>query len=245
LIAPYKGYNWFRVNQRGVCSDAYLIARDPILPARIAMLFYDCSTAPSPRRARMFIAEKGLTIETRDTSIAKSEQLLPDFLAVNPRATLPVLVTDAGAVLTENIAIAAYLEAMFPEPALMGTTPDEKATVLMWNAICEQQGLLPVSEVLRNSNPRMKGRALTGPVNFDQIPELAERGRHRIDLFYATIEKQLNESRYLALDHLTLADISAFVVIDFMRVVKMLIPGENTATRAWFDATKARPSASL
>lgn len=209
------------------------------------MLFYDCSTAPSPRRARMFIAEKGLTIETRDISIGKSEQLLPSFLAVNPRATLPVLVTDNGTTLTENIAIAGYLEAMFPESPLMGTTPDDKATVLMWNAICEQQGLIPVSEVLRNSNPHMKGRALTGPVNFDQIPELADRGRHRIDLFYTAIEQRLNESRFLALDWLTLADITAFVVIDFMRVVKMRIPEENAATRAWFEAIKARPSAGL
>jgi glutathione S-transferase len=209
------------------------------------MLFYDCSTAPSPRRARMFIAEKGLTIETRDISIGKSEQLLPSFLAVNPRATLPVLVTDNGTTLTENIAIAGYLEAMFPESPLMGTTPDDKATVLMWNAICEQQGLIPVSEVLRNSNPHMKGRALTGPVNFDQIPELADRGRHRIDLFYTAIEQRLNESRFLALDCLTLADITAFVVIDFMRVVKMRIPEENAATRAWFEAIKARPSAGL
>lgn len=209
------------------------------------MLFYDCSTAPSPRRARMFIAEKGLTIESRDISIGKSEQLLPEFVAVNPRATLPVLITDNGAALTENIAIAGYLEATFPESPLMGSTPDEKATVLMWNAICEQQGLLPVSEVLRNSNPHMKGRALTGPVNFDQIPELADRGRHRIDLFYAAIEQRLNESSFLALDILTLADITAFVVIDFMRVVKMRIPEENTATRAWFETIKARPSASL
>lgn len=209
------------------------------------MLFYDCSTAPSPRRARMFIAEKGLTIETRDISIGKGEQLLPDFLAINPRATLPVLVTDSGTTLTENIAIAGYLEAMFPDTPLMGTTPDEKAIVLMWNAICEQQGLLPVSEVLRNSNPHMKGRALTGPTNFDQIPELADRGRHRIDLFYAAIEKQLSQSTFLALDHLTLADITAFVVIDFMRVVKMGVPEENTATIAWFEAIKARPSASI
>lgn len=209
------------------------------------MLFYDCSTAPSPRRARMFIAEKAITIEIRDISISKGEQLLPDFLAVNPRATLPALVTDSGQVLTENIAIAGYLEAMFPEPALMGVGPDDIATVLMWNAISEQQGLLPVSEALRNSNPHMKDRALTGPVNFAQIPELAERGRYRIGLFYDTIEQRLNQSAYLALDHLTLADITAFVVIDFMRVVKMRIPEGNTATRAWFDGINARPSAAL
>ncbi len=85
------------------------------------MLFYDCATAPNPRRARMFIAEKGLEIETRDVSIAKGEQLDATFLVVNPRATIPVLVTDQGAALTENLGIAAYLEAQFPEPPLMAT----------------------------------------------------------------------------------------------------------------------------
>jgi len=118
------------------------------------MLFYDCSTAPNPRRARMFIAEKGLEIESRDISIAKSEQLAPEFLAINPRATIPVLVTDSGAVLTENLGIAAYLEAAHPEPPLMGQTPDEKGAVMMWNAIVEQQGGLPIAEVLRNTNPQ-------------------------------------------------------------------------------------------
>jgi len=87
------------------------------------MIFYDCSTAPNPRRARMFIAEKGLTIETRDISIARGEQLSPAFLAINPRATVPVLVTDEGDTLTENLGIAAYLEARFPNPPLLDQQP--------------------------------------------------------------------------------------------------------------------------
>lgn len=91
------------------------------------MLFYDCSTAPNPRRARMFIAEKGLTIETREISIAKGEQLSPAFRAVNPRATVPVLVTEDGTALTENLGIAAYLEARFPEPPLLGQSPGKRA----------------------------------------------------------------------------------------------------------------------
>lgn len=107
------------------------------------MIFYDCSTAPSPRRARMFLAEKRLTPETHDISIAKGEQLGEAFRAVNPRATLPVLITDAGTTLTENLAIAMYLEDTHPEPPLIGTTPDERAEILQWNAICESQGQRP------------------------------------------------------------------------------------------------------
>lgn len=209
------------------------------------MLFYDCSTAPSPRRARMFIAEKGLTIETRDISIFKGEQLEPDFLAINPRATIPVLVTDSGAVLTENLGIAAYLEAAHPEPPLMGQTPDEKGAVLMWNAVAEQQGGWPIAEVLRNTNPAMKDRAIPGQANFEQIPALAERGMARVDLFFGQLEARLQQSRFLALDRFTLADITCFVFVDFARVIRRRIPEGNDASLTWYEAMKSRPSAAL
>ena len=207
------------------------------------MIFYDCPTAPSPRRARMFIVEKGLEIETRDISIAKGEQLGPEFLQVNPRATVPVLVTDDGLTLTENLAIATYLDAAYPEAPLMGTTPAEKALVIMWNAICESQGGLPIAEALRNGNPHMKGRALTGPHDYAQIPELAERGMARIGTFFDLLEARLQESAWLALDQFSLADITGYVFVDFARVVKKRIPEENSATQAWFEAIKGRPSA--
>ena len=193
----------------------------------------------------MFIAEKGLEIETREVSIAKGEQLSAAFRAINPRATVPVLVTDEGTVLTENMGIAAYLEARCPEPPLMGRNPDEKGLVLMWNAIVEQQGGLPIAETLRNSHPAFKDRAIPGPSNYAQIPELAQRGKDRVARFYDLLEARLTESRFLAGDEFTLADISAFVFVDFARVIKMRIPEGNAATTAWFEIIKSRPSASL
>jgi glutathione S-transferase len=209
------------------------------------MIFYDCATAPNPRRARMFIAEKGLQIETRQISIAEGEQMSEAFRAVNPRATVPVLITKAGHALTENLAIAAYLEEISPEPNLMGADAEERAQVLMWNAICESQGGLAVGEALRNGNPHMKDRALTGPVNFEQIPALAERGMIRIGLFLDLLEERLQASPYVALDRLTLADISAFVFTDFARVVKMRLDDSRPAALDWYQRMKARPSAAL
>ncbi|WP_170465774.1 glutathione S-transferase family protein [Ruegeria arenilitoris] len=209
------------------------------------MLFYDCSTAPNPRRARMFIAEKGLEIETREISIAKGEQLADDFRAVNPNATVPVLVTDDGTALTENLGIAAYLEARFPEPPLMGRTPDEKGQVLMWNSIVEQQGGMPIAETLRNTHPAFADRAIPGPVNHAQIPELAQRGSARVGRFFSMLEDRLAESSFVAGAEFTLADISTFVFVDFARVIKMRIPQQNTATLAWFDKVASRPSAQL
>ncbi|MCA0927860.1 glutathione S-transferase family protein [Ruegeria profundi] len=209
------------------------------------MLFYDCSTAPNPRRARMFIAEKELKIETREISIAKGEQLSDAFKAVNPNATLPVLVTDDGTVLTENLGIAAYLEARFPEPPLMGRTPDEKGMVLMWNSIVEQQGGLPIAETLRNTHPAFANRALPGPVNHAQIPELAQRGTARVDQFFDLLEARLSQSAFLAGSEFTLADITAFVFVDFARVIKKRIPQENNASLAWFEKVSARASTQL
>ncbi|CUK12950.1 Disulfide-bond oxidoreductase YfcG [Ruegeria denitrificans] len=209
------------------------------------MLFYDCVTAPNPRRARMFIAEKGLDIETREISIANGEQLSDAFTAVNPHATLPVLVTDEGTALTENLGIAAYLESRFPEPPLLGRTPDEKGQVLMWNSIVEQQGGKPIAETLRNRHPAFADRAIPGPIHYAQIPELAQRGTARVVHFFTLLEKRLAASPYVAGPEFTLADISAFVFVDFARVIKARIPTENSATLAWFETVSARPSAQL
>lgn len=209
------------------------------------MIFYDCATAPSPRRARMFIAEKDIRIETRNIDMRANEQRSEAFLAVNPRATVPALVTKAGQVLSENIAIAVYLEELFPEMPLMGVGAEEKAAVMMWNAICEMQGGMAIAEALRNSNLAMKGRALPGPHDYEQIPELAARGLARIEVFFETLEARLQQSRWLAGDQFTMADITGFVFCDFARVVRMRVPESHTALTKWFATIKERPSASL
>ncbi|WP_294226939.1 glutathione S-transferase [uncultured Shimia sp.] len=207
------------------------------------MIFYDCATAPSPRRARMFLAEKGLEIEIRQVDLRNDGHRAPEFLALNQHGTVPVLTTGEGQNLTENIAIAGYLEAFQPEPPLMGVTPDEKGSVLMWNAICEFHGGMSIAEALRNASPALKGRALPGSVDYDQIPELAERGAKRLQLFYDTLEQRLQDCPWLAGGSFTMADITGYVFCDFARIVKMTPPEENTATQAWLSKISSRPSA--
>jgi glutathione S-transferase len=191
----------------------------------------------------MFLAEKGLEIEIRQVDLRNDGHRAPEFLALNQHGTVPVLTTGEGQSLTENIAIAGYLEAFQPEPPLMGVTPDEKGSVLMWNAICEFHGGMSIAETLRNASPALIGRALPGAVNFDQIPELAERGAKRLQLFYATLEKRLQDSPWLAGDSFTMADITGYVFCDFARIVKMTPPEDNTATQVWLSKISSRPSA--
>ena len=209
------------------------------------MILYDCSTAPSPRRARILLAEKGVAHETVQVDLRNREQLGDAFRAINPRCTVPVLRTDDGALLTDNAGIAAYAEARWPEPPLLGTTPLEKAEVASWNARIEAEGFMAVAEALRNSAPAMADRALTGPVNFAQIPALAERGVLRAQQVIDMLDAHLAGRDFIVGDRLSLADISAAVVVDFARVVKVK-PGEQHAhLLRWRAALAQRPAFSL
>ena len=145
---------------------------------------YDCATAPSPRRARILLAEKGVAYETIQVDLRSGEHLGEAYRRINPQCTVPALRTEDGTLLTDNAGITAYLEARFPQPALLGATPLEKAEIASWNWRVEFEGLLAIAEAMRNSAPAMANRALTGPVNYAQIPELARRGLARVEQFF-------------------------------------------------------------
>ncbi|MFP3942412.1 MAG: glutathione S-transferase family protein [Alphaproteobacteria bacterium] len=206
------------------------------------MKFYDCTPAPSPRRARIFIAEKGIEVETVQVDLGSGEHLGPDFRALNPQCTVPVLELDDGTVITENAGIAAFLEAEYPEPPLLGRTPVEKGLVAMWNARVEFEGLTAVAEALRNSAKGFAGRALAGPENYEQIPELAERGRLRAARFLDMLNERLEGREFVATDAFSMADITAMVVVDFAKWLK-LPESERPHLRRWHEAVSARPSA--
>ena len=206
---------------------------------------YDCATAPSPRRARILLAEKGVPHETVAIDLRSGEQMGEAFRRINPQCTVPALRTEEGVVLADNAAIAAYLEAAYPEPALLGKTPLEKAEVASWNWRAEFEGLLAVAEALRNGSPAMANRALPGPRDYPQIPELAQRGLQRIQDFFAVLDERLAGREFLATDRLSIADITAVVAVDFARVVK-LKPGEQHPNLLRWRATLAqRPSMAL
>jgi glutathione S-transferase len=207
--------------------------------------FYDCSTAPSPRRARILLAEKGVAHETVQVDLKNGEQLSPAYRLINPLCTVPALRTDSGLILTDNAAITAYLEASYPEPALLGMTPQEKAEIASWNWRVEFEGLLAIAEALRNSSPAMKQRALPGPVNYPQIPELAERGLERVRQFFLALNDRLAERDFIASDRYSIADITAVVAVDFARVVKIKPDEQYPNLQRWRASMAQRPAMSL
>ena len=209
------------------------------------LTFYDCTTAPSPRRARIVLAEKGIAHEVRQVDLAKGEQLSAEFRAINPACTVPALVLEDGAVLTDNAGIAAWAEAVQPDPPLLGTTPLEKAQVASWNSRIEGECFMAIAEVLRNTARGMKDRALPGPVNYAQIPELAERGRMRLIDFLDRFESHMQGRDWVATDRFSLADITAGVALDFAGWVKVDVNEGRPAVSAWRAKLAERPSFKL
>ena len=209
------------------------------------LTLYDFTAAPSPRRTRILLAEKGVPHETVQVDLRQREQMGDAFRAINPHCTVPALRTDGGLVLTDNAAITAWLEAAYPEPPMLGRTPADKAEIASWNWRIENEGLAAVAESLRNSAPAMVDRALPGPVNYPQIPELAQRGLARVRQFMKTLDERLAGRAFVAAGQLSVADISAAVAVDFARVVRITPGDEHVHLRRWREALAQRPAFSL
>jgi glutathione S-transferase len=207
------------------------------------MKYYDYRSAPSPRKVRLFIAEKGIEIPTQQVDLRSREQLHPDFLAKNPSGGVPLLELDDGTCLSESLAICHYLEQRHPQPNLMGLDAREQALVLMWNDIQTYEGYLGIQEVLRNGHDAFKDRALGGPVPYAQIPELADRGRRRAEIYFDRLEVRLEASAFIASARFTYADIVGYVYLGF--AVRSLghDPAEKRpALKRWSETVAARPA---
>ena len=207
------------------------------------MKYYDYRSAPSPRKVRLFIAEKGIEIPTQQVDLRSREQFRPDFLAKNPSGGVPLLELDDGTCLSESLAICHYLEQRYPQPNLMGLDAREQALVLMWNDIQTYEGYLGIQEVMRNEHEAFKDRALGGPVPYAQIPELVERGRRRAEVYFDRLEARLEASPFIASARFTYADIVGYVYLGFaVRSLGHDPAAKRPALKRWSDAVAARPA---
>ena len=207
------------------------------------MKLYDCTTAPSPRRVRVFLAEKGISVPTVQVDLRSGEQFTPAFRAINPDCTVPVLALDHGTMITDILAICRYFEELYPDPPLMGRSAEERAVIASWLRRIEWDGFYVAMDVFRNSTPGFKGRAIPGPDPCEQIPALAERGRARIQHFFAWLDAGLADNEFICGPRFTVADISGMVAIDFSGWAKLKAPEHMTHLRRWHAAVSARPSA--
>ena len=194
-------------------------------------------------RVRIALNLKGLSADHLPHHLRKGEQRDPAYLAINPQGLVPTLQDDQGAILTQSLAIIEWLEEIHPEPPLLGITPKTKAQVAMWERRVEMEGFASVMEVVRNAVPGLKGRAIAGPHDYEQIPALAERSRQRVGNFYADFNARLADVPFMAGDEFSVADITALVTVDFAtKAAELPIGDERTALKRWYERVSARAS---
>lgn len=202
------------------------------------MLFFNSpNPAPNPRRVRIFAAEKGIALETRDLSIPAGEHKSEEFRALNPRGQTPALQLDDGTVIAESLAICRYLEGLHPEPALFGTGPKEQALVEMWCRRVEMILMPPVGAVWVHTHPftaRLPG----------SNADWGEANRPKIGEAMAFFDASLAGREFLAADGYTVADIVLLTTVDFATFVGIPMPDDLSHLRAWHARVSARPSAS-
>jgi glutathione S-transferase len=202
------------------------------------MKLYDGGRAPSPRRVRIFLAEKGVDVPKVPVDLAQLEQKSESFRALNPMQRVPVLELDDGTVITETMAICRYFETLHPEPNLFGREALEIAKVEMWNRRIELGLYTAVSSVFRHGHPAM------AKLQVPQVPQWAEVNKPQVAEFLELLDRELSVRKFVAGDKFTVADITGLVAIDLMKPAKLDLPGQSKHVRRWHAEISARPSAS-
>ena len=200
------------------------------------MKLYDSRTAPNPRRVRIFLAEKGISLPTEEIDIGARANQAPAFRAMNPFAQVPVLELDDGTFVSESVAICRYFEETQPEPALFGVGARERTLVEMWNRRVELELTNRVFLCFQNTSDFFKGR-------IPQAPDYGVIAKQRAEVTLGLLDEVLGRQPFIAGDRYSIADITALVGIDFGRVVKLRPTPEQTNLLRWHREVSARPSA--
>ena len=201
------------------------------------MKIIETSTAPNPRRVRIFLAEKGLSVPFEQLEFKIEELRSEQFSALNPMQRVPVLVLDDGTAISESVAICRYFEETHPEPALFGRGAVERAQVEMWNRRVEIGLFQAVTHALRHLHPKMS------PFEEPQVPEWGEANKAKALDVLKILDDQLVRSQFIAGSDYSIADITGLVAVDFMAKARIALPEELAHVRRWHAEVAARPSA--
>ena len=200
------------------------------------MKLYDMKAGMNPRRVRIFLAEKGLSIPRVEVDMAGGENRRAPYLTINPMGTMPVLELDDGTYLAESIAICRYLEALHPEPPLMGTTPLERARIDMWNRRMEFEIMRPIQEAFGHLSPFWVGKR-------EQIAQYGELAKKTALERMAWLDGELATRPFIAGEHYTVADITAQCACVLGKNTGTPIPDTLSHLTRWFSDVSSRPTA--
>lgn len=195
------------------------------------------SVGPNPRVVKMFMAEKGMTLDMITIDLRGGENRREPFLAVNPAGQTPALELGDGAHLTEITAICEYLEEVNHNPPLIGVTAEERAMTRMWVRRIDLKICEPLANGFRFAEglPMFKDRMRCLPEAAPGMKLIAQDGLQWLEDHF--------QGPWIAGGRFTLADILLFAFLDFGAVVGQPLDPKFTKINEWFARVKARPSA--
>jgi glutathione S-transferase len=202
------------------------------------MKLFDGGRAPNPRRVRVFLAEKGISVPLVPIDMGALEHRQDAVSSRNPLRRLPVLELDDGTVITESVAICRYFEELHPEPALFGQGAVGRALVEMWQRRMELNFMACVAAAFRHIHPAMKDWEVP------QVPEWGEANKPKAIAFLHFLNRELADREFAAGDAYSIADITGLIAVDFMKPARIEMPQECTNVLRWYRAVSSRPSAS-
>jgi glutathione S-transferase len=201
------------------------------------MKLYD-GMGPNPRLVRMFIAEKGIDVPIEKVDLVAGENRRAPYTEGNPYGQLPALELDDGSMISETVVICEYLDELYPDPPLIGRTPEERARTRMWRRRAELHGTDPMANGFRYAEglPLFQDRIRTIPHAAEDLKTLAREGLARLDELIAGQD-------FIAGDSISLADIYLFCFLDFGASVGQPVDESNENILAWMERMRSRPSA--
>jgi glutathione S-transferase len=199
-------------------------------------LYNEHNPAPNPRRVRIFMAEKGISIPLEHVSMRDRAHKSPEFVAKNSLGQVPLLELDDGRMLSESVSICRYLEELHPTPALFGGDAWERARVDMWSRRIEFALMAPVGAVWVNTH-RFTARLGT------QYKDYGEAMRARALQRLSWLNEELSGREFLATDSYSMADIVALTTIDFAKWIGIEVPTALEHLQGWYTRVSTRPSA--
>ncbi len=204
------------------------------------MKLYMVPLAPNPTKVMLYIAERAelgtdMGIEQIVVNTVKGRHKEPEHLARNPFGTVPTLELDDGSFIVESLAIIQYLEAKFPEGALITGTPEERGHALDLERVID----------LRIAGPMGRfGHATNSPLGHPADPELAQSIREGLRVPLGYVEGHLADGRPLLTgDTVSLADFTLQASCQFVRYVEADLFEDYPLLRAWDERYRARPAA--
>jgi glutathione S-transferase len=202
------------------------------------MIIYEEKIAPNARRVRMFLSEKNMLdqVEFVQLDLKAGDNISAEFRQKNPMAKIPVLEFEDGTYLSESIAICRYFEALNPQNPLMGQSPEEQATIEMWQRRCEFYFMNMVGMGFQHTSGFFSDR-------MKPVQEWGEECVKSSISFFDLLEMHLADNEYIAGDAFSVADITAFVTVDFARVIRLKMTDAHVNLKAWYERVNARESA--